>query len=563
MSSQRQHFDTILTVIDSLDLWDTDPATVTAIVNQLLAKSPVAPAEQKTIHTLLGLISKAVSIRQVSKDRIVESQIINELNLHIITTLDEKKIIQQIESAAQKMLATKQVLMFYLAEDNLIGTERILSLEKLPAEFYYQIFNYRHIFTSDYPRHRFLNTVLKTRARQVTFVPLTIKNEVHGFFLLFEDPQKFNWNAAITRLKFLVNQASIALERVQLIHELNRALNESQGLQTLVKMMMSTLELRSFFSSLLNQVQKILGFDRILLSLYDPRNEAFNRVSQVGISAGKYRRAREIHPPLGVINALLQNRFRISNSFYIPVSKTPDSIHEFEVYKHPLKTRERVANFWHKGDILISPIYSKNRELLGYLSLDAPVNNLAPSLEKIKLLETFSDFLGLAIENNQLFAKIEGLSNTDELTGIYNYRFLRDRMADLVSHDASPFSIIMIDLDNFKQFNDKYGHLRGDRILREISGIFAAAVGKTGFVTRYGGDEFIILLPGAGAVAARLTVQKIIRHLKRDETRSVTIDFSFGIAAYPGDGRNFGELIDHADQIVYREKSSKRHETRA
>ncbi|HEX7320915.1 MAG TPA: diguanylate cyclase [bacterium] len=562
MISQRQHFDTILTVIDSLDLWDTDLATVTAIVNQLLAKSPISPVEQKTILTLLGLITKAVSIRKVSKDRIIESQIINELNLHIITTLDEKKIIQQIESAAQKMLATKQVLMFYLAEDNLIGTERTLSLEKIPAEFYYQIFNYRHIFTSDYPKHRFLNKVLKTKTQQVTFVPLTIKNEVHGFFLLFEDPQKFSWNTAITRLKFLVNQASIALERVQLIHELNRALNESQGLQTLTKMMMSTLELRSFFSSLLNQVQKILGFDRILLSLYDQRTETFNRVSQVGISADKYRKARDIHPPLSMINTLLQNRFRISNSFYIPVSKTPDTIHEYEVYKHPLKTKERIANFWHKGDILISPIYSKNRELLGYLSLDAPVNNLAPSLEKIKLLETFGDFLGLAIENNQLFAKVEGLSNTDELTGIYNYRFLRDRMADLVTRDASPFSIIMIDLDNFKQFNDKYGHLRGDRILREISGIFAVAVGKTGFVTRYGGDEFIILLPGAGARAARLTVQNIIRHLKKDTARNVTVDFSFGIATYPVDGRNFGELIDHADQIVYREKSKRRHEAR-
>jgi diguanylate cyclase (GGDEF)-like protein len=563
MNGQRQHFDTILTVIDSLDLWDTDPATVTAIVNQLLTKGSIAPAEQKIIHTLLGLITKAVSIRKVSKDRIIESQIINELNLHIITTLDEKKIIQQIESAAQKMLATKQVLMFYLAEDNLIGTERTLNLENIPAEFYYQIFNYRHIFTSDYPKHRFLNKVLKTRARQVTFVPLTIKNEVHGFFLLFEDPEKFNWNNAITRLKFLVNQASIALERVELIHELNRALNESHGLQTLTKMMMSTLELRSFFSSLLNQVQKILGFDRILLSLYDPGTETFTRVSQVGISAGKYRKAREIHPPLSMINTLLQNRFRISNSFYIPVSKAPDTIREYEVYKHPHKKRERIANFWHKGDILISPIYSKNRELLGYLSLDAPVNNLAPSLEKIKLLETFGDFLGLAIENNQLFVKVEGLSNTDELTGIYNYRFLRYRMADLVTRDASPFSIVMIDLDNFKQFNDKYGHLRGDRILREISGIFAVAVGKTGYVTRYGGDEFIILLPGAGARAAQLTVQKIVRCLKKDEARSVTVDFSFGIATYPADGRNFGELIDHADQIVYCTKSSKRHEARS
>jgi len=524
-------------------------------------KTTLCEEERDCMQRILAIIAKAISIRQVSKDRIIESQIINELNLHIITTLDERKIIKQLETAARKMLATDRVLLFYLSDDVMLGTDENLHLEKLPTEFYYQIFNYRHIFTSDYPKHRFLDALLKSKTEQVTFVPLTIKNEVHGFFLLFEDPPRFNWNLAITRLKFLANQASIALERVELIKALNRALRESQGLQGLTKMMLSTLELRSFFSGLLKQAQKLLAFKRILLSLYDPLTETFTRVSSVGISAPKFKRARDMHPPLSAINTLMQNRYRISNSFYVPSTKVEMAVRGYELYKSPRQIKDRIANFWQSGDVLISPIFSKNRGLLGYISLDEPDNNLAPSVEKIKLLETFGDFLGLAIEHNQLFEKIEKLSNIDELTGVYNYRFLRDKLTNMIKENIPLFAIIMIDLDDFKAYNDRFGHLRGDEILKEISDTLARAVGQSGFITRYGGDEFIIVLPRADAHGASSFVKKILGSFSSDKTKDLTISFSHGVAFYPADGKNFGELIDHADQLVYAEKARKQYES--
>lgn len=557
MTAEKHDLIGVLSELRDMDLLETDASRASAELNRILQKATLSPEDQSIVNAILAIVTNAISARQLSKDRIVESQIINELNLNIITTLDEKKIIRQIETAARKMLSTDRILLFYLTGDRLISINKTIGLARMPAEFYYQIFNYRHIFTSDYPKHRFLDSILGSKARQVTFVPFTIKNEVHGFFLLYEDPTKYHWNAVITRLRFLANQASIALERVELIRALNFALRETQGLQSLIKMMISTLDLPSLFNNLINQAHKIIGFNRILLSIYDPKTECFNRVSNAGISAPLYKRAKAIHPPLAAISVLFQNRYRISNSYYIPAGKVPLSVRKYELYSSPVKTKTRVANMWQNGDVLISPISSKNRDLLGYLSLDVPVNNLAPSTERIKLIETFGDFLGLAIENNQLFEKVERLSNTDELTGIYNYRFLRDRMSAFIKDDASPFSIIMIDLDKFKEYNDEYGHLRGDEILREISRLLVRTVADDGHVTRYGGDEFIILLPATDGRAALNYVRRISNNLAQDGATRPMVDFSFGIACFPKDGINFGQLIDCADKLVYDEKARK------
>jgi len=529
----------------------------------IFTKNPVALTKKHRadIQNLLSILSKTLSMRQVSKERIIETQIINQLNLNVITTLDENKITKDLELAARKMLSNEKIFLFHVKNDKLVGSTKVLQIKYLPKNIQNQLFNVPRIFTIRKKKFEvFLDdTQFGSDTNELMIIPLTIKNKFRGFFVA--DIAKAKNSFALTRLKFLANQAALALERIDLFQALNRTLKESQGLQELTKIMLSSLDLSSFSNEILQRAQKLLGFKRILFSLYDPGKKCFRRITGIGISGKKLKEAKATFPPFEVISKLFNNRYRISNSYYIPaefVSKIERKVRKYELYKMNTQ-RKRIGYLWDPNDIFISPIYSKDRELVALLSLDLPLSNLVPTIEQVKLLEAFGDFLGLAIENTQLFGRIEKLSNTDEMTGVYNYRFLREKTTSLIKSGASPISLIMIDMDNFKKYNDRFGHLYGDEILRIFSKCIMNVVGPNGYVIRYGGDEFIILLPQRDRKFSKRMMSKVNNYVNGHKIirGKNPIKFSYGIALYPKNGRNLGDLIDHADRLLYQKKSKK------
>jgi diguanylate cyclase (GGDEF)-like protein len=198
-------------------------------------------------------------------------------------------------------------------------------------------------------------------------------------------------------------------------------------------------------------------------------------------------------------------------------------------------------------------VRAKGQELIALLSLDQPANGLIPAPAKVKLLESFGDSLGLMIEKNHLFTEVAQLSRTDEMTGLHNYRFMREKVHALIEDGVSPIAFVFIDLNNFKAYNDRYGHLSGDEVLRNFSRLLHRAVKNLGFAARYGGDEFILILPGAG----RRTAETVVARLKRlaaADPIAVPVGFCHGLSTYPRDGTDFGALIDHADRWLYRRK---------
>lgn len=522
-------------------------------------------AQKADINTLLSIISMALTMRRVSKDRITETQIINQLNLNITTSLDENKIIRNLESAARRMLKINDIFIFYRHDDFFTGSKNSFKIINLPKAIYSKLFKVQQIFTVPKSRVASLKGIIPIKTvRDVTFIPFTIKNELRGFFTLPGNIMILSRNFVLTRIKFLANQASLALERIDLFRKMNSALRESHGLQDLIKIMISSLDLSSLSTEILQRAQEFLGFKRILFSIYDPELQSFRRITGVGISAKKLKEAQAVHPPLEAIMELFNNRYRISNSYYVPAKDAQmicKKVKHYELYKStPIKNR--IPELWDPGDIFVSPIYSKNREIVALLSLDMPMNNLAPTLNNVKLLEIFGDFLGMAIENSQLFEKIERLSNTDEMTDVYNYRFLREKLKSLIKNRVSPISLIMIDLDNFKECNDSLGHLYGDEVLKMFSECLVDAIGKRGYVVRYGGDEFIILLPKTSRKSSKTLIDRIGNYSNKHKTCRAhkPCSFSYGIAVYPRNGLNLGSLIDYADRLLYQQKAEKRNE---
>lgn len=182
-------------------------------------------------------------------------------------------------------------------------------------------------------------------------------------------------------------------------------------------------------------------------------------------------------------------------------------------------------------------------------------------VQEITILEMLSSQIAVALENAHLYEEVQRESTHDALTGLYNRRFFEGRLKKeerrAVRH-YRPLSLLMIDVDAFKLFNDTYGHTEGDELLRSLAGTMAEAIRATDILARYGGEEFVVLLPDtdlADAVLAGERVCEAVRDrfaLESGGERTVTV--SVGVAAV-GDGRpERPSLVERADAAMYHAK---------
>ncbi len=200
---------------------------------------------------------------------------------------------------------------------------------------------------------------------------------------------------------------------------------------------------------------------------------------------------------------------------------------------------------------------------IGILRVDCPQEKEFTT-EDLRLLMTMGDVGAMAIENAQLYEKLEDLAIRDSLTRLYLRRYLLDRLPQEIGRvlrRKQELSFLMIDIDNFKQYNDKFGHMAGDIVLRTAGMILREIFQAPGdLVCRYGGEEFVVILPDcpkpkavelAEEVRKRIELQSII--LRREKT-SITV--SVGVATFPKDAQIKEELIQQADYALYSAKQS-------
>src|SRR5436853_2679250 len=223
---------------------------------------------------------------------------------------------------------------------------------------------------------------------------------------------------------------------------------------------------------------------------------------------------------------------------------------------------------WETRSIICVPLRSKLR-VLGVIQL-VNVHLDHFTNQETFFLQSLCDYAAIAIENARAVEKIQELTITDDCTGLYNARHLYKTLEAEVyrsSRFGYEFSILFIDLDHFKQVNDTHGHLVGSKLLAEIGYLIKAQLRLIDYAFRYGGDEFVVLLPQTGKDQA-LTVAKRLRDALRvsmfckEEGLNLNIRASIGLATYPHDAKSPHDVIRQADEMMYLVKNTTRADIR-
>lgn len=194
------------------------------------------------------------------------------------------------------------------------------------------------------------------------------------------------------------------------------------------------------------------------------------------------------------------------------------------------------------------------------------------SQEDRLMLAAVANDLTVAVENSELYKLTKKLSITDELTGLFNYRYLLQRMDEEIERArrfARPLSLLMIDADNFKLYNDTHGHIAGDGALADLATVLRGAVRDIDVVCRYGGEEFAVLLPETGSEGAFVTAEKLReavaahRFPDGEGGASQRITISVGLTSYPGSAGDREGLLRQADHALYTAKRTGRNRVSA
>ena len=329
-------------------------------------------------------------------------------------------------------------------------------------------------------------------------------------------------------IKALGQEISHNLRNTEIDQAKNQRLNVSTALNALSTVFASSLRLNDGLELILQGVQKYFRFDRVRLYLTDSYARRIKEALCVDISGQvTHQTADQISPQE---QGLLKEVFDSAVTYRSTRS----------VIYIPLKVQRSKVGFLAFDNVL-------SRRHIGYLDFIS--------------LQQFASQMALSIDNARLFERVQELSNYDELTHLPVRRYFNEKFAEEI-YRAKRFdltlSLMIIDIDFFKQINDSYGHQIGDWALQEVSRIIRTSLRQTDVPCRFGGDEMVIMLPSTNSEEAKIIARRLKERInaitlptKYTGGEEIHISISQGIASFPSDAGSAEELLEKADQALY------------
>jgi diguanylate cyclase (GGDEF)-like protein len=344
-------------------------------------------------------------------------------------------------------------------------------------------------------------------------------------------------------LEALGKQIGTGLENARLYAELRASSERSETLKRITGTLATSMDLKTVIPAFARELANLQAFDRLACGFVNDSGdyiEITGYPDESGWGLGAVVPVVGSGPGSVVLNSK-------------PVLQ-PDLLHSHRFIEDMRLLEEGIRSY------VVFPLNSRGRSI-GVLALGS-VQAGAYDDATLARIQPLADSVELAFENVRLFQKTRELSITDEVTPLYNVRFFHqilERELKLVDRYNSVLSLMFLDLDRFKPINDRFGHLRGSRVLREVGFLLRAAVRETDYPARYGGDEFVVILPQTEIAAAQTLAEKLRRLVEghlflQEEGINAKIGVSLGVACYPNEARSKDSLIRLADERMYRDK---------
>jgi diguanylate cyclase (GGDEF)-like protein len=343
-------------------------------------------------------------------------------------------------------------------------------------------------------------------------------------------------------------------ERLVQVERLRRSLEEArtylesniQYLRTMAEVstvIAGTLDPEELYRIIPERVMAKLGLNDFCIMLYSRETKRLIAKS-VSVGDGGTLPEFTLSPGEGVAGKV----FVTGEPAWIPdVRSSPDFLHYGG-------RRTDVRSF------MCVPLVSKERNI-GVLMLNHPEPN-AFEPELLPTMRVLASYLAIAIENAGMFGLVKSLAEKDSLTLLYNHGAFHEKLAielERANRYVRPMAVIMLDLDHFKEINDRYGHTTGDRVLALVAGALGAHLRKTDIAARYGGDEFAVILPETDLSSAAVIAGRVaegISNVRLDIGGESVISFtaSVGYASCGHDAPGRGEILNIADRLMYDSK---------
>ena len=370
---------------------------------------------------------------------------------------------------------------------------------------------------------------------------------VLDIFLVLDNTAKYILLASLILLFVCKDIQSHRQNRdLRIAHQKLKDINE------ITEAMRSTMELEGLLGLIMRDIRKELGFDQVFLYHFEeventellkciasPWAVSIKGISPLNIS---------IEETPGILSLSIKEK-----KPYIIEDAGRD-----QRVEPPLVNLLKLKSFG------VIPIVVKNK----------PLGTLVVSQSNLKRKITEDDFaplllfanqVGIAIENAKLHKETEELTIVDELTQIYNQRHFQRRLPqdiELTRRYTHFLSLAMLDIDDFKHYNDTNGHLAGDKLLKQLSQILTGNLRRTDAAFRYGGEEFAVILPATSPEGALIKLEKVRKEIEnfpfeyREKQPGGKVTVSIGVATYPIDTKNAQDLINYADKALYRAKAT-------
>jgi diguanylate cyclase (GGDEF)-like protein/putative nucleotidyltransferase with HDIG domain len=506
------------------------------------------------LHLLLSLghqigmaVENSYLIQQTSR-RSEELHILNEIGRVLSSTLDTDALFGKIQSEMQRLMdAGNLYIAFYDAGHHLLRFDlEICNGERMPKRTRpsgnhlteYVLQNAQPLLIRENVDEAAQRLGVEPIQQMGCFcaVPLLVYNRAIGVMAVLSKQERAFDEGHLELMRVLASEAAVALENARLFKGEQTKSRHLTLLNNISRNAIATLNPDEMLSRIATELEQGLTYDHIGIGMLDYAG----KVVVLQAEAGRRRAGLQKQIPFGeglVGRVARTGEMKAVRDFASELSAGGPVLED---------SSSGVALPIVYGDQLHGVLYVESLE-----PCDFPE-------EELQLLETLADLISGALHSALTFQKAQDQAITDGLTRVKTHRFFMETLSaewKRATRAGRPFTLVLIDLDRFKFVNDFYGHLEGDAVLRRVAQILTENCRRSDIVARYGGDEFVVLMPETNAEQARQLTNKLRAWICSDTLlREKNVTGSFGIATYPVHGSTPQELIQVADASMYLSK---------